>query len=180
MSSPTEGYGIDFNLIPEYLLKGRMNAIKESLETKIVAAVANATVIDAWRMPTYSFVGFNGPLVSIKINPSKQQKLSYGEAITNNYKGTYYLYHFSLHVLAPYDFSLEETGLESQPCYNYANQIITYLRIHNTDSNKGILDIIQITARESDPAGGPKGGAHMSRVIVEGYILVERPWRVNP
>jgi hypothetical protein len=53
---------------------------------------------------------------------------------------------------------------------NLANSIVTYLRTHNTDVDAGILDIWDITARESDPRS-----VHMARVIIEGFVLCERP-----
>lgn len=186
-----KGYGVDSNIAKRkssgagfdvilalYPEKGRMTEVKTSIMNKIQTAVPTATVIDAWRLPTYSFSSFNGVLVSVKVNNSRFSKLSYGNRITNQYEGQYMLYHFSAHVIARYDFARESGDLESKPAYDFANSIVKYMRTHNTDENLGVLDIYQITARESDPSGGGSGGAHMSRIIIEGYILAERPWRV--
>lgn len=178
----TGGYGLDF-ILDNYKSKGRGNAVKTSLFNKIIAAVAPSTitVIDAWRLPAYDYDTFTGPLCSVRINLSKQQKLSYGEAITNGYGGTYFLYNFSLHVIGRYDPVPTGGGeIESRTVYNFANKIVTYLRSHDTDPTNGVLTIFQITARESDPSGGGHAGAHMARVIIEGYILAERPWRLKP
>jgi hypothetical protein len=155
-----------------------MTQVKNGLINKIQTAIPTATIIDAWRLSTWKFSSFNGVLVSIKINEGTHKKLSYGNEITNAQQGQYMYYHFSLHVIARYDFTLEESGgLASEPAYNYANEIIKYLRTNNTDLDSGILDIHKFTARESDPSGGNDTGAHMSRIIIEGYILAERPIR---
>jgi len=172
---------IDF-LLSNYLTRGRTNAVKNSLMARVKAAVSpdNITIIDAWRMPAYDYDTFTGPLCSVKINLSRQQKLSYGEAITNGYGGTYWLYNFSLHVIARYEpVPTGGAEIESSTAFDFANRIVSYLRKYNTDRDNGVLDTIQITARESDPSGGGKAGAHMARIIVEGYILAERPWRFH-
>jgi hypothetical protein len=175
MSSKSSGF--DF-ILANYPEKGRMTSVKTSLFNKIQTALPTATVIDAWRLPTWSFSSFNGVLVSVKINPSNFAKLSYGNRITNQYEGQYMAYHFSIHVIARYDFVREDArGLASKPAYDFANALIKYLRRHNTDESLGVLDIWQITARESDPSGGSLAGAHMSRIIIEGNLLAERPWR---
>lgn len=178
----TGGYGVDF-MLANYKSRGRANAVKASLMAKITTAVApdTITVIDAWRLPAYNYDSFIGPLCSVKLNLSRQQKLSYGEAITNGYGGTYFLFNFSLHVIARYDpVPTGGAEIESHTAYNFANKIVTYLRSHDTDPANGVLTIFQITARESDPSGGGHAGAHMARMIIEGYILAERPYRLHP
>lgn len=182
----SESIDLILNDVALYLLKGRTNAVKTSIMDRITAALAptNVIVIDAWRMPAYNFDSFSGPLCSVKIGLSKQQKLSYGEYITRKYFGTYFLYTFSIHVIVRYDpIPIGDAEIESQTAYNLANKIITYLRTNNVDEYYGVLDTYQITARESDPSGGAHKGAHMARIIIDGYILAERPWknkRVTP
>lgn len=176
----TKSGGIDVVLAKVSILqKGRMNAVKDALMMKVQAAIPTATVIDAWRFPTYNFSSFNGVLVSVKINPSRFQKLNYGNQIIEG-SGQYHTYNFSLHVLARYDpFPFGGAELESKTAYDTANAIITYLRVHQQDIDRGVLNILNITARESDPAGGAEKGAHMARIIIEGTVLAERPWRAQ-
>ncbi len=174
----TKSGGIDVILGTDLTQKGRMNAVKGGLMRMILVVDPTFTIIDAWRMGTWQFSSFTGTLVSVKMNPSRLQKLNYGNEIVNVHEGVYYLYHFSLHVIARYDFALEN-DLESKTAYDKANAIVTYLRAHNKDPDSGIVDIVNITSRESDPSGGTQAGAHMARVIIEGFILAERPWRVR-
>lgn len=174
----TKQGGIDVILGTDLTQKGRMNAVKSALMIKLLEVDPAFTVIDAWRMGTWQFSSFNGVLVSVKMNPSRLLKLNYGNEIVNVHEGVYFLYHFSLHIIARYDFTREDE-LESITAYNKANAIATYLRANNKDSNTGIVDIFQLTSRESDPSGGTTAGAHMARIILEGFILAERPWRVR-
>jgi hypothetical protein len=175
-----------------------MNSIKQSLTNKLntlastwsltdptspilASATLPITIIDPWRLPEYQYSSFfKGVLVSIKIDPSKYSRLNYGMQIVNNDVGNYVIYKFTLFVLSRYDFVEEITDLESQTAYQAAEAIIKYLRMNNKDPQYGVLDIYEITARESDPSGGAGKGAHMSRIIIEGFILAERPlnWSV--
>ena len=179
----TKQGGIDFILGTDLTQKGRMNAVKEGLMRILLIVDPTFIVIDPWRIQTWvnSAVWKTNPnavIVSIKINPSRLQKLNYGNEIVNVHEGVYYLYNFSLHIIARYDWTREDE-LESKLAYDKANAIVTYLRGHNKDPDSGIIDIVNITSRESDPSGGTQAGAHMARVIVEGYILAERPWRMR-
>lgn len=172
-------------IFDDYLLKGRMNAVKESLMNKISAYGAttlyNLTVIDAWRMKTYNFNAFQGNLISVKIMPSRMSRLNYGSMITNQYFGQCYVYRFTMHILSSYvglsTFPEPIPLIEAQTAMNIANGLINYLRVNQTDPDKGVLAIIDITARESDPAGLTRGGAHMARIIVEGVVFAERPYK---
>lgn len=171
-------------LLDNFLYKGRMNAVKESLINKITTYGAttlyNLTIIDAWRMHTYDFQAYNGNLVSIKIMPSRMMRLHYGSMITNRYFGQCYTYRFTLHILAKYvevDGLTNTEPIHGKTAMNIANGIVNYLRQNQVDTDKGVLNIINITARESDPSGLTRGGAYMARIIVEGEILAERPYR---
>ena len=172
-------------IIDAFQLKGRMNAVKESLMNKIATYGAstsyNLAVIDAWRMPTYNFNAFEGNLISVKIMPSKMSRLSFGSIITNQYFGQYYTYRFTMHVLSRYvdltTYPQPVPLLEAKTAMNIAKGLINYLRINQTDPNNGVLAITDITARESDPAGLTRGGAHLARIIIEGVAFAERPYR---
>jgi hypothetical protein len=144
-----------------------MSAIKASLTTAITTISPSTVVIDPWRMKTFQFNAFEGSLVSIKINPSKFSRLSYGSQIVNKHFGQYHIYHFTMNVISRYVYDDE---LRAKTAMNLANSIVTYLRTHNKDASAGILDIWNVTARESDPRS-----VHMARIIVDGFVLCERP-----
>jgi hypothetical protein len=172
-------------ILDAFHLKGRMNAVKESLMNKITTYGSltsyNLVVIDSWRMQMYNFNAFNGNLVSVKIMPSMMQRLNFGSMITNQYFGQYYAYKFTLHVLASYlnqsTYPEPIPNLEGKTAMDIANGLINYLRINQSDPIKGVLSITDITARESDPAGLTRGGAHMARIIIEGIAFAERPYK---
>jgi hypothetical protein len=67
--------------------------------------------------------------------------------------------------------------LEAKTAMNIAKGLINYLRVNQTDPDNGVLAITDITARESDPAGLTRGGAHLARIIIEGVAFAERPYR---
>ena len=169
----TTGRTIDVNL-NDLLLVGRMNYAKESLISKIQTYDSTLTVIDSWRLNKWDFDAMTSNLVSIKIMPSRMNRLNYGSMIVNDNFGQYYSYHFTLNVLAKYD---ETQVIHAKTAMDTANGIVNYLRINQTDSDKGILSIVDITARESDPSGLTRGGAYMARVIVDGTLFCERPYK---
>jgi regulation of enolase protein 1 (concanavalin A-like superfamily) len=161
-------------IIDAFLLKGRMNAAKESLISKIQTYDPTLVVMDAWRLNKWDFDAQTQNLVSIKIMPSRMNRLNYGSMITESYFGQYYSYHFTLHVLTKYD---DTKTIHAKTAMDIANGIVNYLRINQSDLNKGVLNIIDITARESDPYGMTRGGAFMARIIVDGTIFCERPYK---
>lgn len=161
-------------ILDNFQLKGRMNAAKESLISKIQTYDPTLTVIDSWRLNKWDFNAFTSNLVSIKIMPSRMNRLSYGSMITENYFGQYYSYRFTLHVLARYD---ETQTIHAKTAMDIANGIVKYLRINQQDTNKGVLSILDITARESDPSGMTRGGAYMGRIIIDGLMFCERPYK---
>jgi hypothetical protein len=132
-------------------------------------------------MKTWNFDAFNGNLVSVKIMPSKMARLNFGSMITNQYFGQCYVYRFTMHVISRYvnltTYPEPVPLLEGKTAMNIAKGLINYLRVNQSDPTKGVLAIMDITARESDPAGLTRGGAHMARIIVEGTAFAERPYK---
>jgi hypothetical protein len=163
-------YVTDIRLISGEKRKGRMNIVKSKLMEMIRVSDANiATVIDQARMKTWE-VAF--PLVSVKISQSFERKLSYGNKLPDGTRGQYYLYNFSAHV-----FTVPNTTdqLKSKDSLELAETICKYLRKHARENvQSGILEIYELTQRESDPE--PHGTRKMTRTIITGKILVERPW----
>lgn len=171
--SATKTNNVDV-LLEDVRLVGRMNAAKESLIAKIQAYDATLVVIDSWRLNKWDFNAQTENLVSIKIMPSNMKRLNYGSMIVNDNFGQYYSYRFTLHILAKYD---EAQTIHAKTAMDLANGIVNYLRLNQTDADRGVCSIINISARESDPYGMTRGGAYLSRVIVDGTLFCERPYK---
>lgn len=146
---------------------GRMNAIKTRLMAMIQAYDATFTVYDEWKEKIYNYAL---PLATIKIMPSREQKLSYGHQAVQAYGGQYYLYNFTIHIFALHHSSDQ---LRAKTVQQYGAEIVKYFRTNNQDAASGIIDIFNVTYRESDPSRGAK---RLSRVIIRGRVLAVRPW----
>jgi hypothetical protein len=161
-------YPIDVRIISGEKVKGRMNIVKSALMTLIKAADSSITTIDEADLKTWDI---NFPMASVKLNPSSESKMSFGNKLPDGTRGQYFVYNFSIHVFTEPNTTDQ---LKAKDVMELAETIKKYLRRHNKDSASGILDIYDITYRESDPE--PHGTRKMTRAIMTGKILVERPW----
>lgn len=146
---------------------GRMNAVKARLMAMIQAYDGTFTVVDELRGNIWDY---NVPFASVKIMPSREQKLSFGHQAVQAYGGQYYLYNFTIHV---FDEHHSSDQLRAKTVQQYAAGIIKYFRRNNQDAASGIIDIIDMRYRESDPS---KGAKRYSRMIISGRVLAVRPW----
>lgn len=161
----TSGYSLDVILS---FVAGRMSKVKAKLVELIKAADGSLIVLSNWRFNVYEAQIF--PLATVRIGTSTNIELSYGRRITKSYHGNYTIFSFSIHV---FDFNVESDPIRGKDVQETAYKIYKYLLTHNKDADAGILDIYDVTMRESNPAGALR----LSRVIIEGSILVERPMR---
>jgi len=168
----------DVTSVFKSIILGRMTAVKNSLMNKIANSTTYPiTIVDEWRLNTWSFNAWTGTLVAVKIIPSSIQCIHYGYQLASKTVGPCYLYHFNINVISRYvEFDIGESTepIHAKTAMNVTNDIIKYLRKHNTDENAGVLDIINIKTRETETSGATKG-VHMSRIMIEGDILTKRP-----
>lgn len=145
---------------------GRMNAVKTRLMEMIQAYDATFTVYDEWKEDIWNYAL---PLATVKIMLSREQKLSFGHQAVQAYGGQYYLYNFTIHVFALHS----SDQLHAKTVQQYGAEILKYFRKNNQDAASGIIDIFDMSYRESDPSRGTK---RLSRVIIRGRVLAVRPW----
>lgn len=146
---------------------GRMNAVKTRLMAMIQAYNANFTVYDEWKEKIWNY---GLPLATVKIMLSRERKLSFGHQAVQAYGGQYYLYNFTIHV---FDVHHSSDQLRAKTVQQYGAEILKYFRKNNQDVASGIIDIFDMSYRESDPSRGAK---RLSRVIIRGRVLAVRPW----
>lgn len=156
---------------------GRFNIVKKKLIALIKAADTSLNdsgsivhVFGDWRLMTRYFR--NAPVVTVRFSPVTYSDL-FGRVLTGGgtpTEGAMASIAFSAHVFASITTTAgEEKGKAAQ---DLADKIVDYLFLHRYDATSGIDDIYGLKTRESEPAKGPRG---LARVIIEGYILVERP-----
>jgi hypothetical protein len=164
----SKGYSTDVRTISSERVKGRMNTVKARIIAMIKLAHAGMTVIDEYKLKTWDI---DFPLATVKLNISEEKKLSYGNKLPDGTRGQYFYYRFTIHV---FTVPNDADQLKAKDAQEIAEEISKYFRRNNKDSTSGILDIMNLSCRESDPE--PHGTRRMVRVIITGDVLCERPW----
>jgi len=166
----TKGYGIDVILAES---AGKAEAVKNKLMEIISDAdeslqPQNNHVSGDWRVETYWIEGAKSA-VTVKINEAVFTDLIFGRKTSSTTSGQFISVPFSAHIWKENAI----TGLKARYALNLADKIIDILLTYTPpeDDTSGIVYFYDITSRESEPDRGPKA---MSRVIIEGFIMVKR------
>jgi len=143
---------------------GNMAAVKAKLADLISSADQTITVLQDWNFNIYEATF---PLVTIRMGASPIKDIHYGRHLPSGKLGRYTLYYFTAHVFAQH----AEGQIQSKTAHELADKIFKYLITHNKDVGSGIVDIFNLSMRESEPA---RASQRISRVIIDGFILAER------
>ena len=130
------------------------------------------TVLQDWTFPLYKA---KFPLATVRVGTSSIVNPIYGrftgrEILWARERGDFVFFTFSIHIFAKHD---ETAVLKAKTAQDIAMMIYKYLLTHSYQPSVGMLDIVNVTMRESEPATG--GTLRLSRVIMEGIILAFRP-----
>ena len=149
--------------------RGYLSTIKDKLVEIVKSADSSLNVITEIKFPLYNAKIF--PLASVRIGPSRNVDLNYGNKIPADVGGfgNYTLFSFSIHV-----FALKSTTdqIQAKPAHELAYKIYKKLATTNPDPTSGLIEIFNLYMRESEPANVKE---KLSRVIIEGNILAVRP-----
>jgi len=109
--------------------------------------------------------------VTVRISPANIADMVYSRRIPES--GDMGLYSFSAHCFAS---ACTASGEEDyKHAHDLADRIMTHLQTRNwavaPHTSYGIVDIFNMSARESEPA---KGSRKICRVIIEGVMLIKR------
>jgi len=124
-------------------------------------------VLPNWRIELWKLEN-DFPIITVRVGIVNLSELIYGRKVGWNQQGHYVSYQFSLHV---WHENADEPYPKSKNACDLADEIIDVLEMYSGDSASGIERFYNITSRESEPERGPQ---QMSRVIIEGFILVKR------
>lgn len=149
--------------------KGYLSTIKEKLVEIVKSADASLNVITELKFPIYDAKVF--PLASIRIGPSRNIDLNYGNKISTDVGGfgNYTVFTFSIHV---FTLKSKTDQIQAKPAHELAYKIYKKLTLANPDKDSGLIEIYNLYMRESEPANVKEA---LSRVIIEGNILAVRP-----
>jgi hypothetical protein len=179
MTLHNKGAGIDALLVPSN--EGRMTAVKNKMLEIISGAdpsllPQNTHVRGDWKI-AINYLETNYPIVTLRLGNVNVIEQIYGRQMSATRRGHYVAYSFSAHVWAEKSYQLFDEGADEHQTQarlasDLADIIIDTLEKYNGDETSGICYFDNITARESEPERGPQ---RLTRIIIEGMILVKRP-----
>ena len=128
-----------------------------------------------WKIAVY-YLENNYPVVTLRLGNETIPERVFGRLLTKQELGHYTRFAFTLHVWAEKEYQLFENGDElaaqAKPANDLADTIIKFLLNFRGIDESGICYFEQITSRESEPERGPQ---RLTRIIVDGFIIVKRP-----
>lgn len=122
-----------------------------------------------WRLNVWELQDTKLPIVTVRVGTSDETNM-YGRFIDSSNRGAFITFPFSAHVF--HSHSVTANTLKAKKVMDLADKIITYLEKVTFDASSGVLYFYGLTARESEPEGGPM---QYSRVIIEGFVVARRP-----
>ena len=142
--------------------QGYLSTIKDKLVEIVKSVDSSLNVITEIKFPLYNAKTF--PLASIRIGPSRNVDLNYGNKISSDVGalGNYTVFTFSIHVLA---LNSTTDQIRAKPAHELAYKIYKKLATTKPDSESGLLEIYNLYMRESEPANVKE---KLSRVINDG------------
>jgi hypothetical protein len=159
---------------------GRMTAVKDTMLEIIAGAdpqldPQNIHVRGDWKTAIY-YLETNYPVVLLRLGNVTIPERIYGRMLTNEERGHYVSYAFTLHVWAEKEYQLfegtDEIVAQAKPTSVLADNIIETLVKYNGDTVSGICYFEQLFSRESEPERGPQ---RLTRIIITGFAIVNRP-----
>jgi len=160
---------------------GRITAVKDAMLEIIALADSQLEpqeihVRGDWKTADY-YLENNYPVVLLRLGNETIPERIYGREITKIERGHYATYAFSIHVWAEKEYQLfddngDEIVAQAKPASVLADEIIKYFVKYRGDDESGIVYFYDIISRESEPERGPQ---RLTRIIIDGFILVKRP-----
>lgn len=152
--------------------------VKDKLMDLIVLADTSLSpkathVLGHWRPQTWELTDDKMPIVTVRIGPVTIEETSFGRKIRHNVTGTYAAFFFTLQVWAKNATITSTVLLKEKDVMVLADKIVTYLKKYSGDATSGIAYFRDVSFRGADPEGGPLS---YSRVIIDGFIFVKRPF----
>jgi hypothetical protein len=154
--------------------EGYMSTVKYAIVTHISEADATLQPKTTHVLPStdeqiWKFDRANLPLCSLRIGPSTDRELIQGRQLGNGKWGNFVSFFFTAHLFTPIN---ETENLDAtQDAMNLAEKIKEHL-LRSDDAVSGIQYYYEITTREA-----PSGATRLSKVIIEGYVMVRRPFQ---
>jgi len=142
-----------------YAVKNKLLSIISSIDSSLQPQEKH--VFANWRLKIWEATTF--PIVTIRLTRGNEQKLNYGFR-TPTVCGEFILYHLTAHIWA-----LNSTP-KAKAAQDLADKIINYFSKNNKYADVKIVDVINMTYRESEPDTLKE---RLSRIIFEADILVE-------
>lgn len=116
----------------------------------------------------WKFDQANLPLCSLRIGPSTDREFFQGRQLGNAKMGIHVSFFFTAHLFAPINATADEDSYKT--VMNLAEKIKEHL-LRSDDATSGIQHYYEVTTRES-----PSGMSRVAKVIIEGYVMVRRPF----
>ena len=146
---------------------GRMESIKKRLIALIKMSIGNiGTVTPDWIVETHYARSL--PWVTVYVDPMSLFDMTYGRKTPED--GRFGNVSFTAYIWAS---ACKISGeARNRYAHQHADDIIDYMESRRKlEGVYGIYDIINVSARESEPVGMPK---NLSRMIVEGILEIKR------
>lgn len=116
--------------------------------------------------------GLKLPVVTVRISPSRTEEMSYGRRIPQS--GSMVVCSFTAHCFA--EACTDEGEEKYKNAHDLADRIMAYFSTRLWEQSPHrcypIVDIYNLSTRESEPKQGPK--RKICRMILEGTILAKR------
>lgn len=150
-----------------------MSTVKSALKTHISEADSslspeNTHVFLSNDEQMWKFDTENLPIVTIRIGPSTDSEVAYGRNFSSSERGNFISFFFTAHVF--HNINETEGEDKSSTAMDLADVIKEHL-LNVDDEDSGIVYYNEITVRET-----VSRMAKVSRMIIEGYIFVRRPF----
>jgi hypothetical protein len=184
VSTPNEGSaGIDVVLTKQTKRAGRIDLVIEAMLQIISGADTllqpqTTHVLPNWKT-SVNYLAENYPVVTLRVGNEDVTERIYGRIMSPTQRGHFVTYAWTAHVWAEKTWQLfqdvdqeDETIPMVRNAADIADNIIDALTSFTGDSTSGIVYFDRITARESEPERGPQ---RLTRVIIAGFVLVQRP-----
>lgn len=152
--------------------EGYMSDVKAKLIEKIVASHVDLTASKVhadWKLNIAKLGQTQLPAVTVRMMPSHTKELVYGRQLEKTKQGVHVVYNFTAHVWA----LRASGGMKAETAMDVADAIETYLLKSGQDTTTGIIRIVDIVKRESQPE---RGARRYQRIIMNGRIFVRKPF----
>jgi len=151
-----------------YMYTIKMKIVDHISEADATLQPKTTHVLPSTDEQIWKFDQANLPLCSLRIGPSTDREYLQGRQLGEAKMGNFVSFFFTAHLYALNNNTVNED--KAKTVMNLAEKIKEHL-LREDDATSGIQHYYEITTREAQ-----SGMATISKIIIEGYVLVRRPF----